>query len=163
KVRRQYRMNGAPGELAVPDLTAAGSTDTAGLADREGREIVVQQECLLVGALQRIDELLVLAGAERRDHQSLRLAACEQRRTVGARQHADLAHDRPHGLHVAAVDAFAGVEDVPAYDLALEFLEHAADLLRRIFRVLAALRAEMAEHAFLDGVDRLVARGLFRD
>ena len=163
EMRRQYRMDGAPRELAVADLAPAGGADAPGLADRERREIVVQQKRLLVGALQRIDELLVLAGAERRHHQGLRLAAREQRRTVRARQHADLAHDRPDGLHVAAVDARAGVEDVPAHDLAFELLENAGNLQRRIFRALGALRAEVAEHAFLDGVDRLVARRLFRD
>ena len=163
EMRRQHRMDGAPRELAVADLAPAGGADAAGLADRERREIVVQQKRLLVGALQRIDELLVLTGAERRHHQSLRLAAREQRRTVRARQHADLAHDRPDRLHVAAVDARAGVEDVPAYDLAFKLLEYAGNLQRRIFRALGALRAEVAEYAFLDGVDRLVARRLFRD
>ena len=67
--------------------------------------------------------LLVLAGAERRHHEGLRLAAGEQRRAVGARQHADLGHDRADRLEVAAVDAAAGVEDVPAHDLGLELLE----------------------------------------
>ena len=79
----------------------------------------MQQEVLLVGALQRVDVLLVLAGAERGDHQRLGLAAGEQRRAVGARQHADFGDDRAHGLQVAAVDARAGVEDVPAHDLGL--------------------------------------------
>ena len=55
----------------------------------------------------------------------LRLAAGEQRRAVGARQDADLGDDRAHGLEVAAVDARAGVEDVPAHDLGLGVLEHA--------------------------------------
>ena len=51
----------------------------------------MQQERFFVGALQRVDALLVLAGAERGDHQRLGLAAGEQRRAVGARQHADFA------------------------------------------------------------------------
>ena len=45
---------------------------------------------LAVLALERVDDLRVAAGAERRDHQRLRLAAREQRRAVGTRQHADL-------------------------------------------------------------------------
>src|SRR5664280_560285 len=68
------------------------------------REVVVQHERLFIGSLQRVDELLVLGGAQCRDHQSLRLAAGEQRRAVGARQHADFRHDLPDGFHVAAVD-----------------------------------------------------------
>ena len=126
---RQHRTDGAPGELAVADFAAAGRTHAAGLADGIGREVVVEQEALLVGALERVDVLLVLAGAERGDDQRLRLAAREQRRAMGARQHADFGDDRAHGLHVAAVDADAGVENVPAHDLGLQLLEDLADLL----------------------------------
>ncbi len=100
-----------------------------------GREVVVQQERLLVGPVQRVDELLVLAGAERGDHQRLRLAAGEQRRSVGARQYADLGDDLADGLQVAAVDALAGVENVPAHDLGFEFLEHAGDALLVVGRL----------------------------
>ena len=50
-------------------------------------------------------------------HQRLGLAAGEQRRAVGARQHADLGDDRPDRLGVAAVDALAGVEDGAAEDV----------------------------------------------
>jgi hypothetical protein len=39
--------------------------------------------------MQGIDDLLVATGAQGGDHQRLRLAAGEQRRAVGARQHAD--------------------------------------------------------------------------
>src|SRR5438552_2354418 len=105
---RQHWMDRAPRELAVTDLTTTGRAEAAGLANREGREVVVQEEGLLVGSRQRVDELLVLAGAEGRNHQRLRLAAGKQRRAVGARQNADLRHDRAHGLDVAAVDAAAG-------------------------------------------------------
>ena len=73
----------------MADFAAAGRAHAAGLADRVGREVVVQQEAFLVGAFQRVDVLLVLAGAERGDHQRLGLAAGEQRRAVGARQDAD--------------------------------------------------------------------------
>ena len=103
-----------------------------------GREIVVQQEGLLVRARQRVDPLLVLAGAERGDHQRLGLAAGEQRRAVRARQDAGFRHDRAHGLEVAAVDALAGVEDVPADDLGLELLEHAGDAQLVVGRLLRA-------------------------
>ena len=103
----------------------------------------MEQEGLLVGPLQRVDELLVVAGAERGDRQRLGLAAGEQRRAVGARQDADLGDDRADGLQVAAVDADAAVEDVAADDVLLELLEHLADELRRR-RVGRALRRERA-------------------
>ena len=117
----------------------------------------MQQEVLLVGALQRVDVLLVLAGAERGDHQRLGLAAGEQRRAVGARQDADLGDDRAHGLEVAAVDALAGVEDVPAHDLGFELLEHAGDCAACRSSALGAFREEVRQHLGLGGVDGVVA------
>ncbi len=123
---RQHRMDRAPGQLAVADFATLGAAHAAGLTDREGREVVVQQERFLVGALQRVDPLLVLAGAERGDDQRLGLAAGEQRRAVGARQNADFCTTIGRTvLTIAAVDALAGVEDVPANDLGFELLEHA--------------------------------------
>ena len=134
---RQHRMDRAPGQLAVADFAPLGAAHAAGFADRIGREVVVQQEGFLVGALQRVDQLLVLAGAERGHHQRLGFAAGEQRRAVGARQHADFGHDRAHGLEVAAVDALAGVENVPAHDLGFQLLEHAGDAQLVVFRLSA--------------------------
>jgi hypothetical protein len=65
-MRRQHGLHAALGELAVADLATLRRTHAAGLADRERREVVVQQERLLVGlAFRRIDDLLVAGGAER--------------------------------------------------------------------------------------------------
>ena len=161
-LRRQHRMDGAPGELAVADLTAARCTDAAGFADREGREIVVQQERFFVGPLQRVDELLVLAGAERRDHQRLGLAAGEQRRAVGARQQPDFANDLPNRLDVAAVDALAGVENIPAHDLGFELLENAGDRELVMLRF-GAFRKEMLHHPLFDRGNRILAVLLAHD
>ena len=69
-MRRQHRVDRAPGELAVADLAALGAAETAGLADRVGRKVIVQQERLLVRSRQRVDILLVLAGTERGHHQA---------------------------------------------------------------------------------------------
>jgi len=44
-------------------------------------------------------------GTERGHHHRLGFAAGEQRRAVGAGQHADFGDDLAHGLGVAAVDA----------------------------------------------------------
>ena len=44
--RRQQRPDRAPGELAVADLAPARRAHEARLADRVGREVVVQQEVL---------------------------------------------------------------------------------------------------------------------
>ena len=155
-VRRQHRMDRAPGQLAVADLAALGAAEPSGFTDRVGREVVVQQELLLVGARQRVDILFVLAGAECGHNHRLRLAAGEQRRAVGARQHADFGDDVADRLDVAAVDALAGVEDVPAHDLGFQFLEHASDAELVVFRLLA-FREIVRHHPFLDLADRGVA------
>src|SRR6185369_3887392 len=101
-------MDCTPSELAVTDFAATGRTDTAGIADGEGREVVVQQERLFVRSLQGVDELLVFGSTERRDDQRLGLTAREQRRAMGARQNANFRHDRTDGLVVTAIDALAG-------------------------------------------------------
>src|SRR5882672_11050654 len=98
-------MDGAPGELAMADFTPARRAHAARLARGIGREIIMQQEMLAELALERVDDLLVLAGAERGHDEGLRLAPGEDRRAMGARQHAHFAVDLAYGLGVAAVDA----------------------------------------------------------
>jgi ribosomal protein L3 len=83
----------------------------------------MEHEMLLELALDRVDQLLVLGGAEGRDHQGLGLAAGEQRRAMGAGQHADFGQDRADGFGVAAVDPKASVKNVVADDVRLELLE----------------------------------------
>ena len=90
----------------------------------------MQHELLVVLAFERIDHLLVVAGAERGHDQGLGLAAREQRRTVGPGQDADFRDDLADRVDGAAVDADAGVQDVAADNVGLEFLEHAAELGR---------------------------------
>jgi hypothetical protein len=102
--------------------------------------------------VQRVDHLLVLAGAERGDHERLGLAAGEERRAVGARQDADLGLDRAHGDEVAAVDAPAVVEDVEADDLGFELLEAGLEV-----RVLLLLLGEGGEDGLARGGDRGLA------
>ena len=65
----------------------------------------MQQEGLFVGALEGVDILLVLAGAERGDGERLGLAPGEQCAAMGPRQDADLADDRPDGGQIAPIDA----------------------------------------------------------
>src|SRR5208282_1257433 len=72
-LRRQERTHRAPGELAVPDLAPPGGAHEARLAHRVGREIVMEEEVLPVLALERVDDLLVLSGAERGGDERLRL------------------------------------------------------------------------------------------
>ncbi len=149
---RQHRADGAPGELAVPDFAPAGRPHAAGFADRIGGEVVVEQEPLLIGPVQRIDILLVLAGAERGDDQSLRFSAGEQSRAMGAGEHPDFGQDRAHGGQVPPVDAALVVENVPAHHLGLGFVERLRDLAWRKFR-LGARGRERGEHLRLGRVE----------
>ncbi len=112
----------------------------------------MEQEPLLIGPVQRIDILLVLARAERGDDHRLRFAAREQSRAMGAGQHPDLGQDRAHGGQIPPVDAALVVENVPAHDLGLSLVERLRDLAGGKLRVGARGR-ERAKHLRLGGVD----------
>ena len=117
---RQHRVERAPGELAVADFAARRGAEAADFADRIGREVIVQHEARVGEALEPVDHLLGVLGAERGGDDRLGLAAGEQRRAVGARQEADHRLDRADRLGVAAVDAAAFLEDGAADDVGLE-------------------------------------------
>ena len=74
------------GERAVADVAALGAAHEAGLAHREGREVVVVPVELLGLEPERVEAHLLLQRAERGDAERLRLAAREERRAVRARQ-----------------------------------------------------------------------------
>ena len=120
---RHDRVQRAPGQLAMADFAAARGTHAARFTDRVGREVVVQHEVLTGFAVQRVDDLLVLTGAQRGHDQRLGFTAGEQGRTVGARQDADFTDDRADLIGLAAVDAFAGLQDVAANDVLFQVLE----------------------------------------
>ena len=88
----------------------------------------MQHEVLAVLAFQRVDDLLVLAGAEGGDAERLRLAAGEQGGAVRAGQQPDLGDDRPDGFGVAAVDTQSGAEDGAAHHVGFQILESALGL-----------------------------------
>ncbi len=135
----------------MSDLAAARRAHAARLAGGVRRKIVVQHEMRAIFALERVDDLLILAGAQGRDDQRLGFAAGEQRRAVSARQHADLGLDRPHRLGVAAVDAWLALDDRAAHDFLFDFLEHVLGMLtlRRVFE-------QRGDHG-LGGVDHAAA------
>ena len=98
--------------------------------------------------MQPVDELLVVACAERRDDRCLRFAAREERGAVDAGQEADLRRDGADGLGVAAVDAVAGVEDAVADDIRLDFLAHGFDELLRDGRFSVVFRQQGLDGLF---------------
>jgi len=83
----------------------------------------VQQEVRAGVAVQSVDDLLILAGAQGGHNQALGFAAGEQGRPVGARQKAGFAHNRAHGLVVTPVNARATVDDIAAQDRGFQLFD----------------------------------------
>ena len=125
---RHHRRERALGQGAVTDLAAAGAAHRLGLADREGREVVVEHEALPHLAVDHLDLLLVVGGAERGGDQRLGLAAREHGRAVHAGQHLGLDGDRADLVELAAVEAHVAVEDLGAQHLLLQVVQDALGL-----------------------------------
>jgi hypothetical protein len=124
----KHGHQGALGQAAVADFAALGAAHATHFAGGEGRHVVVQHEAVFVLAGQRVDALCIALGAQRGHDQGLGFAAGEQRRAVGARQHAVADLDGAHGAGVAAVDAGLAGQDLAAHDLGFDVEQHAFDL-----------------------------------
>ena len=119
----------------------------------------MKQEALLLRTFEAVDVLLVFARAERRDDQRLRLAACEQRRAVRARQNVNFRKDRTHRLQIATVDARLRLQDVATHDVHLERLEG----IRREGPSRSHLRRSRNafDHGLLRRADKILTLALF--
>ena len=175
----QHRLEGALGEVAVPHLAPPRPAQHARLADREGREVVVQVEALARALGEGVDRLLVAVAAQGGEDHRLGLAAREQRHAVGARDRPHLTGDRPDLVGLAAVDARPIVEDALAHQLRAEVVQGLLDgaleaaqcrlaLLDRrqgvqLHRLVAEGGDEALHHLLLDGGDRGVALVLGAD
>ncbi len=109
----------------------------------------MQHEGLFIGALQGIDILLVLAGAQRGNHDRLGLAAGEQGAAMGAGQDAHLRDDLSHGGEVTPIYAPGGAEDIGADDVLLHMLEGARNPRRD--RAVVVGGNQRLDHLMLDG------------
>src|SRR5689334_16923525 len=128
---RHHGVDATPGEIAVADLAALRRPHHAGLTDRERWEVVVKHERLAAFAFERVDDLRIARGTERRHHERLGLATREERRAMRPRQHAHLHGDRTHGLMIAAVDARLAIQHTLAHDVALELEQLGLHLILR--------------------------------
>ncbi len=90
----------------------------------------MEHEAVFELAGQRVDALRVAFGAQRGDHQRLRLAAREQRGAVRAGQNGVADLDGAHGARVAAVDAGLAGQDLAAHDLGFDVEQEGLDLHR---------------------------------
>src|SRR3546814_12960201 len=95
----------------MADVAAAGRPETTDFADRIGREVIVQHEVRVAEAVEAVDHLLAVLGAERAGRDRLRLAAREQRRAVGAGQEVRFGKDGTNLRRRASVDALAVLAD----------------------------------------------------
>src|SRR5207302_10958137 len=114
-LRRQDRLHRPLGERAVADVAPGGRAEATNLAERERREVVVQQEVTVEIALDGLDLLLVGLRAERGGNERLGLAACEHARAVRSRQVGHVDRDRAEFVGLAAVDTDAALDDEPPY------------------------------------------------
>jgi hypothetical protein len=96
----------ALGQVAVADFAAAGGAEAAHFADAVGREVVVQDEALLVRAAgDGVQVLGVIGGAEGDRGQGLGFAAVEEGGAVDAGQESDLGGQGADFVEAAAADA----------------------------------------------------------
>ena len=135
---RQNRLQRTPSQLAVTDFATAGATDTANFTNRIGREVIVQHEVGFEVAVQRIDELFVIAGAQSGHNQTLCFAACEQRRPVCAGQDAGFGHDVADFVGLTAVDTLTGFNHVTTQDGRFEAFQSGPEV--RVFQLLVGQR-----------------------
>ena len=87
----------------------------------------MHHEAVFELAVQRVDALCIAVGAQRGNHQRLRLATREQRRAVGTGQDAVADFDGAHGAGVAAVDARLAGQDLAAHDAGFDLEQQAFD------------------------------------
>ena len=127
----EHGLQRALGQVAVADLATRRAAHRAHLAGGERREVVVQHERArrLARAVDRVEALRVVRGAERDGDERLRLAAREQRRAVRTRKEARVDRDRTDLVRRAPVDALLGAEHLRPERVVLQIAEHALDLL----------------------------------
>ena len=121
-------FQGPLGQHAVADLATAHAAVPPGLADGEGREMVMEHEALLAFAFDVVHPLDVVDGAQRRDPEALRLAPGEHGRAVRPGQDAQHDVDGSDILEAATVGALALFEDALAHDFAVHIVDDAARL-----------------------------------
>ena len=146
---RQHRLQGTPCQLTVADLATTRTADATDFANRIGREVIMQHEVRFEVAVQRVDELFVIAGAERRDDQTLGFPTGEQGRAMGPRQQPGFHGDRTHLIQRATVDPLAFLHDRAAQDRGFELLQRGAEV-----GILKLLFAESVLDGILGGRNR---------
>ena len=163
--RGQNRGQRALGQASVPDLATLRCAHAPRFAGGKRRHVVVEHEALAILALQRVDDLLVLFGAQRGRHHGLRFTAGKKRRSMGSRQDSEPDFDRPHRARIAPVDARLAVQYLASYELGLQIEQDRANLVgvRRGISRLGRLGDQRRGRLRLDLADPLGSRLLAAD
>ena len=143
----------------MADFPAARAGHATDLANRVWRKIVVEHEVLLVSALKQIHELLVLAGAQSRNHQSLGFSAREKSAAMRSRKDSNLGDDRPDSLEVPAIDTPAGLNYRTPHDPAFQLLEQLAE--KRLRNSTGFLTYQGSRTFRLDRINAFMTFGFF--
>src|SRR3954464_1612341 len=114
----------------MPDLAPPGAADRLGLARAVRGEVVVVYVALGILRADRIEPLSIARCPERRHGHDLRLPTREDRRTVDARQHADLGPDRANLRQRTPVGPLAPLQNPLAPRLGLQVLKDPEAALR---------------------------------
>ena len=130
-----------------------------------GGEVVVQHEAVAVFAHDRVNDLLVLLGAERGNDQRLRFTAGEQGTAVRTRQNAQADVDGTYRAGVPTVDAGLAIQNLLTDDFTLQRKQDVVNQygIRRFFAVGFGLLHQRRFGAFDHFGDFLRARLLGTD
>ena len=83
----------------------------------------MQQEVGFIGAVQGVDHLLIIAGAQSGHDQTLRFTTGEQSRAVCTWQQAGFAIDCANRIQGAPIDALAILDDIAAQNFGFQFFQ----------------------------------------
>ena len=122
----------------------------------------MQHELGFVGAVKRVDILLIFAGAECRYNQRLGFTTRKQRRTMGAWQNGCFSNDLTDCLGITAINAVARVKNVVTDNILLKILEGFRDFLCR-WRIFLARINESGNRLVLGLRDSFLTLFLFRN
>ena len=145
----QHRHQGAARQHSVTDLATTGTAHEAHLADREGREVVVQEKLLVRITFEALDQLSVAPSTQGDRGECLSLAALKQRGAVGTGQDPSLDVEVAYLIGLAPVEADAALEYGLPEQVLLEGVHDLLDLARQLLVVLGK-GAEIARYHRLD-------------
>ncbi len=113
----------------MPDFATPGGAEATDFARAVGREVVVEDELLGLGAAGNGVEILrILGGAEGNGGEVLGFATVEDRRSVQTRKDAHLRGERADLMLGATIDALATLQEVGANSFDLKRIEEVDEL-----------------------------------